>query len=814
MSERRTLLSYFHDYAKRGNATVFVHHRGLRTIRWSYARLVEESHKFARELTERGIGKGDRVLLLRENSPEWAAAFWGCCLIGAVVVPLDKGSTPEFVRSVSQQTNATLLISDALTPLPIREIRGETPSPDDSIVEIIYTSGTTSDPKGVVLTHGNILANLQPLEHEIDKYLKWERFFHPIRFLNTVPLSHVFGQFMGLFVPQLIGGEIYFHDSLNPAEIVRTTQSNRISVIVLVPRVLDALREWIEREYATRGSEHELQQRLAAVANQNFLRRWWTFRNVHRRFGWKFWAFVSGGATLSETTEEFWQRLGFAVLQGYGMTETAALISVNHPFKRSQGSIGQLLPGHEIKLADSGEILVRGASVSPGYWTTAGNVNGRDQEWLRTGDVGEIDANGNLFFKGRQKDVIVGAAGLNIYPEDLEAALDRQNEIRASCVVAVEGPRGPEPFAAIIPRHAGANVEAAVRHANEQLAEYQQIRRWSIWPEADFPRTATHKILKREVSDRLKSVSSLNPSSDLLSLAPATSLSELQLDSLGRVELLSQLEDRYQIAIDEAAFTAATTVGDVQKIVRGEIDEHTVAPYPYPRWTRWPPVKLVRFLLFYSIILPITHLMSRMSVAGKENVVQLKSPVLFVANHVTLGDHALILAGLPVRLRHRLAVAMEGELLRRWIHPPAETPLFMRLRWLAQYVLVNLFFHVFPLPKQSGFRRSFAYAGECIDRGESVLVFPEGTRAPRGQMHMSHFKAGIGVLAQALDVPVVPVKLEGLYELKRRQQYFADSGTVRVIFGPPITFPPGTDPTTIAQELEHVLLSFTSTTSS
>ena len=800
MSERRTLLTYFQDYAQRGQATVFVHHRGLRTIRWSYARLVEESHQLARELTERGVGKGDRVLLHRENSPEWAAAFWGCCLIGAVVVPLDKSSTPEFINTIAQQTQAKLLISNDFVSL---KIRGQNPSPDNAIVEIIYTSGTTSEPKGVILTHNNILANLQPLEREIKKYLKWERIFHPIRFLNTAPLSHVFGQFMGLFVPQLIGGEVHFHDSLNPAEIVRTTQENRISVIVLVPRVLDALREWIEREYAASGRAQQLDQQLAAAANQNFLRRWWTFRSVHRRFGWKFWAFVSGGATLNESTEDFWQRLGFAVLQGYGMTETAALITVNHPFKRSQGSIGQLLPGHEIKLGESGEILVRGASVSPGYWTSSGNVNGREQAWLHTGDVGEIDANGNLFFKGRQKDVIVGASGLNVYPDDLEAALDRQHEIRASCVVAAEGPRGPEPLAAIIPRQPNANVEAAVKRANNELAEYQHIRRWSIWPDADFPRTATHKVLKREVLDRLRSVSANVPAKDILSLTPATRLSDLQLDSLGRVELLSQLEDRYQIAIDEAAFTAATTVGDVQKIVRGEIDEHTVAPYPYPSWPRWPPVKLIRLLLFYSIILPITHVMSRMSVAGKEKVASLQGPVLVVANHVTMGDHALILAGLPVPLRHRLAIAMEGELLRQWLHPPAGTPLFTRLRWRAQYVLVNLFFHVFPLPKQSGFRRSFAYAGECIDRGESVLVFPEGTRAPRGQMHMGQFKAGIGVLAQALNVPVVPVKLEGLYELKRRQQYFASPGTVRVVFGPPITFPRDAAPTTIAQELER-----------
>jgi len=826
MIGRRTLLSYLDDYAARGDATVFADHRGLRTVRWSYERLALEARRFARELEARGIHRGDRVLLCGENSPEWATAFWGCCLFGSIVVPLDKGSTFEFVSSVAQQTDAKLLVSDRDLPLHIRKIPLQNLTEqiaahdhthysaaeinEDSIVEIIYTSGTTSEPKGVILTHRNLIANLLPLEREIGKYLKWERFFHPIRFLNLVPMSHVFGQFMGLFVPQLIAGEVHLQESLNPAEIVRTTRKNRISVIVLVPRVLDALREWIERDYAGQKRTQELSTLLATMENHGVLRRWWSFRKVHRRFGWKFWAFVSGGATLSERTEDFWRRLGFAVLQGYGMTETAALISVNHPFKRSRGSIGRLMPGHEVKLNESGEIMVRGASVSPGYWTNNGGINAPANEWLHTGDVGELDANGNLFFKGRQKDVIVGAAGLNVYPEDLEAALDRQPEIRASCVISIEGERGSEPFAVIIPHDRDANVETAVRRANEQLAEYQQVRRWSIWPEPDFPRTATHKILKREVSkvlkrqvsDRLQSVSSNSP--DLLSLDPATSLSDLQLDSLGRVELLSTLEDRYQISIDEAAFTAATTIGDVQKVVRGEVEEHAVAPYPYPKWTRWRLVKLIRILLFYTIILPITRVMSRMRVVGRTNLDQLSGPTLFVANHVTLGDHALILAALPVRRRHRLAIAMEGELLRNWIHPPAGTSLPLRLRWLAQYFLINLFFHVFPLPKKSGFRRSFAYAGECIDRGESVLVFPEGSRAPRGQMQMSTFKAGIGVLAQELDIPIVPVKLEGLYELKRRRQYFADPGMVRVIFGEPVTFSPDANPASIAQELERL----------
>jgi long-chain acyl-CoA synthetase len=208
-------------------------------------------------------------------------------------------------------------------------------------------------------------------------------------------------------------------------------------------------------------------------------------------------------------------------------------------------------------------------------------------------------------------------------------------------------------------------------------------------------------------------------------------------------------------------------------------------------------------MLFYMIVMPITRLMSRMRVEGRSHLDEIKGPVLFIANHVTLADHALILVGLPARFRHQLVIAMDGKLLRDWRHPPERTYLLTRLQWRVHYVLIHLFFHVFPLPKQSGFRQSFAYAGECVDRGESVLVFPEGVRAPRGQMHMSSFKTGIGLLAKELNVAVVPMKLYGLYELKRRQQYFAAPGEVRVIFGEPMSFDSKMDGAEITQELER-----------
>src|SRR5204863_7012962 len=176
---------------------------------------------------------------------------------------------------------------------------------------------------------------------------------------------------------------------------------------------------------------------------------------------------------------------------------------VNHPFKSGRGSVGKILPGQEVKLGEGGEILVRGANVSPGYWRDGAARTLEDGGWLRTGDLGEVDDEGNIFFKGRKKDVIVTAAGLNIYPEDIEAALNRQPEVKESAVVGVEGPRGPEPLAVLIMRDAGTDPSRAVERANRDLARHQHVRRWHVWPETDFPRTPTQKVRTRDILQKL-----------------------------------------------------------------------------------------------------------------------------------------------------------------------------------------------------------------------------------------------------------------------------------------------------------------------
>ena len=830
---RETLLSFLDDCIARGDETAVVHWRGLRLTRWSYGRLATCAFQFARELEARGIGAGDRVLFWGENSPEWVAGFYGCLLRGAIVVPLDLKSSPVFVVRVQQQVNAKLLLSDDPQPqldlshLPLgslaesianhsdRRYAGHDVKPDD-LIEIVFTSGTTAEPKGVCLTHRNLLTNLAPIEKEFGKYARWERLFHPIRFLCLLPLSHVFGQLMGIFVPQIVGGEVYFRESYKPSQIISEIKKQKINVVVTVPRVLETLREKLISEVSTK--------QLAAAEGRHFLRNWWTFRRVRRLFGLRFWAFITGGATLETDTETFWRRLGYAVIQGYGMTETASLASLSHPFRTKHGSIGKPVKGQELKLSDNGEILVRGENVSPGYWNHGVQPIADEQGWIHTGDIGEVGPQGNIYFRGRSKDTIVTAAGLKIYPADLENALEQEPAIKSSAVISLPGSNGTEAMAVLIPRNGKSDLTAAVQRANESLAEFQRIRHWIVWPKSDFPRTTgTRKVIKGQVSEAVQNmltqqqqtVAAAAGGPAPLSLpvinritganAGALNLSakladDLKLDSLGRVELLSALEDQYQIEIDEAAITEATTVGDVEKIV-SQVTSESVA-YPYPRWTMRFPMTWIRPVVYHLFLLPLSRIMCTPRVIGIEHLAKVKGPALLVSNHVTHIDGPLILSVLPLRWRLGLAIAMSGEYLRDWRYPPATLGWFERLRARMAYVLGAGLFHVFSLPRQSGFRQSFTYAGEAMDRGYSVLIFPEGTETKDG--HIQPFRAGIGLLASELNVPVIPVKLRGLFELKKKRQYFVPPGAVSVTFGEPITFAHGTSPAEITKTLDRI----------
>jgi len=858
-----------------GSACAYVQRRGYRTERWSYAKVAKVASGFALELAARKIRKGDRVMLWGENCAEWVAAFFGCAMCGVVVVPMDDGASPDFAERVSRQVGAKLWVCSRrhvaestagsvpvvvleelrISALSLQETQGQgrgTPGSSsvaierDDILQIVFTSGTTAEPKGVVITHGNVLANVAPLEREMQAYLKYERWVRPVRFLNLLPLSHVFGQFLGMFLPPLLGGTVIFQEELKPSEIVNTIRRERVSVLVSVPRVLQSLKQKIERDLEGAGKLEDFRRRFRASEGKHFLHRWWIFRSIRRQFGWKFWAFICGGAALDAETEEFWGRLGYAAIQGYGLTETTSLISVNHPFRLGKGSIGKVLPGREVKLAEDGEILIRGSGVAAGYWdkgrarrregvdvasdvegvADAGEVTDKDG-WYRTGDVGALDDAGNLYFKGRKKDVIVTPGGLNIYPEDLEAALRRQPEVKECVVVGIERGGNAEPCAVVILRgevRGAASMAGVVERANQSLAEFQRMRMWVEWPQEDFPRTSTQKPRRNLIAEfatgEILHAGGKEVASDVGEGSPVMELigritgrgaaglksdaaldSDLGLSSLDRVELISALEDRYQVDLSETRFSAARTVGDVERLLSG--GARVRAEYPYPSWVlRWP-VTWVRRLASYLLMRPAMFVLGWPRIEGRENLRGWSGPLLVVCNHIGDVDVGFVQTALPAPLRNRLATAAGGEALEALRTPAASRGWFFRVFDRVQWVLGVSLLNLFPLPREAGFRQSFAYAGAAVDRGYSVLVFPEGRHTVDGKMNP--FRAGIGLLANNLGIPVLPMKIVGLFEVKQAGKKFARPGKIGVRIGKPMKFATGSDPEEIARELQRAV---------
>src|SRR5438309_1877364 len=844
---RKNLLSLFADFARFAGDVAVVQRRGYRREKLTYKKLYAKVLFWSHALAERGVGPGDRVFLWEPNSAEWVACFWGILLRGGVVVPMDAAAAPDFVQRAIKDAGVKLILRDRQhVDLPcappsmiindFKDFAGSPqPAPDtavepgngstrSTIAEILYTSGTTAEPRGVVLTHGNFLANLEPLERGLDEYRKYERWFHPVRFVTLVPLSHVFGQFMALFVPPLLGAAVVFESSSNPAEIIRTIKQERATALIAVPRMLDLLHAGIEREFDGPSKSQWLKRTLEYARGRKFLTRAWAFRRIHRRFGWKFWAFISGGAALVNETEDFFKRLGYAVVQGYGMTETASLISLNHPFRATEGSVGKILPGREFKLANDGEILVRGENVAAGYWKSGALEPSNEDGWLHTGDLGETDAEGNLRFRGRKKKVIVTPAGLNIYPEDLEIAVRKQPGVRDCVVIPFERDGNAEACAILLMQDSNQSAaRAAVDSANALLAEYQQIRQWLVWPELDFPRTSTGKprlpaITARAVAfldghqtEALREAKRgpLNGLLDKFNRSGSASPNvekELNLSSLDRVELMSNLEEMFHVELNETAFSEAKTVADVERLLQQPAARSD--QYTYPRWAQWEPVRWFRLAVYYALVWPATQILGHPRVVGRENLRDLHGPILVVSNHITRrADLGLILAALPMRYRHYLAAAMGGETLQNMRHPPRDW--FLAKRWAYQlgYWLVRALFNVFPLPQLSGFRESFRFAGELVDRGYSVLIFPEGEVNNSEDGRMAPFQSGIGLLAENLRLPIVPMRLDGVWQMKRQHRRLAHFGEITVCIGASISFPPEISPDEIARCLESTVRS-------
>ncbi len=816
---RRTLIDFHTDLSAIESEFV-VYDDGYRSWSYSYAQVSAASAAFAAQLRAARIGKGAAAVIWGENRAEWLVALWGCLLEGVVLVPIDYRASPEFLGRVAGIVSARLILvgdtvdAAALGPEPpvwrladLRPSEAATPpaparpheaAPEDT-AEIIFTSGATAAPKGVVLTHRNILANIVPIEREMAKYRKWAKPFLPIRFLNLLPLSHMFGQAMATFVPPMLPGVVVFTRSYAPDDIIRQIRERRISVLVCVPKILEVLKEHVLR-VAPEAAD--------APVTLHWMRRWWRFRRIHRLFGFKFWAMVVGAAPLDPELEAFWGRLGFLVVQGYGLTETAPIVTLNHPLRSARGAVGKPIAGVEVRIAEDGEILVRGDNVTSGYYnapaeTRAAFVDG----WFHTGDIGDLDRDGQLRIRGRKKEMIVTSDGLNVFPEDVERVLNTVPGVADSAVVGMTAPGShSERVHAIVVGPADLDLDDVLRRANAELPDPQKIRAATKWPGGELPRTeGTRKLKRRELREWLggaataaapgrageRSIAAiLVRFAPGRTITPATTIDELGLSSLEHVELMMAIEETLQVTVDEGRFAAARTVADLEALSRpldaagAPAAVAVTEPFDFPAWNRSAPIAALRRASLPTWILPLGRLFVSLEVRGLEHLTNAGSAVIFAANHQSHLDTPMILKALPPRWRYRVAPAMAKEFFGPHFHP-GNFSARARLTNSLNYYLAAAFFNAFPLPqRETGTRQTLRYIGELAGQGYSVLIFPEGKRTDDGAI--GRFQPGVGMIAAKLGVPVVPVRLHGLDRILHHTWKFPARGRARVTFGAPI----------------------------
>jgi long-chain acyl-CoA synthetase len=841
--QRDTLIDFFRDLiAIRGEFLVY--DDGYRRRSYSYAEVGRAARGFAAKLTAAGLVKGDKVIIWGENRPEWIACYWGCLLDGIIVVPIDYRSSAEFVERVRVLVDARVMVvgeevswpGDAWA-LADLDWHADGPMPAapisrDDLIQIIFTSGATAEPKGVTIRHRNVLANVVPVEREVMKYRRYARPFHPLRFVNLLPLSHMFGQSMATNIPPMVRGTVIFTRSFNPHDILRLIRTRRVSVLVCVPKILDVLREHVVRAFP--------ECKEPPPAGISIPGRWWRYRRIHRALGLKFWAFVVGAAPLPPDLEEFWRRMGFAVIQGYGLTETAPIVTLNHPFKTSKGSVGTPIGGVEIRIADDGEILVRGENVTSGYYqapgsglrasdtASAASPEARSPEpgaspvdsegWLHTGDIGERDAQGRVFIKGRKKEMIVTPEGLNVFPEDVERVLNELPGVRDSAVVGItEGAQ--ERVHAVLLADPGVDPDAIVRAANPKLQAHQRIRAAALWPGSELPRTeGTRKLKRAQIRQWVASgaqpvaAASGDTVEALISrfargrgVSGETTLEELGLSSLERVELMVALEDKFQTRIDEGRFQEVASVSDLKQLMDAPpVADDADEPVEFPSWNRSPIVALIRRISLATWILPLARVFAHLQVSGREHLRDLQGPVVFASNHQSHMDVPAILAALPGRWRAQVAPAMQKEFFKAHFFPAGYSRR-EHLRNGLLYYLAAFYFNAFPLPqREAGARQTLQYIGDLTGAGWSILIFPEGARHDSGEM--GPFRGGIGMIAARLEVPVVPVRIEGADKVLHPTSRMASPGPVRVSFGAPLRLR-GDDYAALAAQVEAAVRS-------
>jgi long-chain acyl-CoA synthetase len=861
----------------------------------TYSELRRMAESAGRWITENRFPHGSRLAILADNHPRWVAAYLGIIASGCVAVPLDTALHDDQVTKLLNDSGTSAVFCDAkhvpvvcpaatelklglilmdpdrMTDHSIQErwlgnlpaIFDDGPrnfkaaaSTEDDLASLLYTSGTTADPKGVMLTHANFLG-------EVEAVFDWVDLGPSDALLGVLPLFHVLAQMANLLLPLVKGSRVVYLETLNTTELLRALSERNITAFAVVPQFFYLIHERLFQEIAKRGA---ITQKVfaAMVALNRTLRKVGInagpifFRKVHDTLGPRMRYLVTGGSRFDPAIARDFHALGIDVLQAYGLTETTAAVFANSPHDNEIGSVGKAMKGVEAKIVDPqpqedspavGEVALRGAVVMKGYWnrpdaTTAVVRDG----WFLTGDLGYFDLHGHLFLTGRKKEVIVLSNGKNVYPEEIEAHYLKSPYIKEMAVMGIEGKPGEggdRLHAVIVPdfdalrQRKIVNAKEIIRFDIEGLApgiaSTKRIGSYEIWQE-DLPRTTTRKIKRFEVEKRVKAHQAKKVSDDSelpvekpltadetawldqpdvqrglkivretarpapLTLRPTLNLDlDLGFDSMQRVELLSRLEEELGGNVEESQLTEIYTVRDLVDAVLQSAASGAGGPGTRVTFAGWksilaenpddPDVLALAhpnrindtcWYLFSRLMQIVAVDRFHLKVMGLDKLPKTGAYIIS-SNHQSYLDPLILASILPADVFMRAFAVGTSDIFGKGF-----------MRRVARSIKVMV------LDPDANLVPAMRAGAFGLRQGMALVLYPEGERSIDGTPRI--FKKGAAILSIHLQVPIVPVAIEGFYQAWPRNQKFRGFTPLKMVFGDPISPPPESEASEEAYE--------------
>jgi long-chain acyl-CoA synthetase len=850
----------------------------------TYGELRRMAESIAAWLIAQGVQPGARVAILADNHPRWVAAYLGIIAAGGAAVPLDSAYHADQVAKLLRDSGSWLIVCDAkhleiaqeavagsdiaivLTESGLRPegqpgaavptqaeadfdgIFAQAPGgfqpvprqPDD-LASLLYTSGTTADPKGVMLTHANLLG-------EAEAVFAWAQIGPADAVLGVLPLFHVLSQMANLLLPLVAGTRVVYLSTLNTTELLRALRERNITAFAVVPQFFYLIHDRIFKEVQQKGRATRFafgwMRRMTVLGRaMGFNPGRFLFVRIHNLFGKRMRLLVTGGSRFDPKIGLDFYSLGIDVLQAYGLTETCGGAFVNPPDLNVIGSVGRPLKGVEAKIVNpqasddgspaSGEIIMRGPIVMKGYWNRPDvTAEVLKDGWLYTGDLGYIDQGGNLFITGRRKEVIILANGKNIYPEEIEAHYLQSPFIKEICVMGMEGTAGSEKlYAVIVPnfevlrQRKVVNAKEVIRFDVEglsaKLASTKRISGYEIWQE-DLPRTTTRKIKRFEIEKRVRAGKHGDGGAELAVVKPLTPEEtswleqanvqralkvirefspnpperirpgdnlelDLGLDSMRRVELLVAVERELGGDVEESQLHGIYTVRELlDAVLASAASGKTASKQLFAGWsavlredptdpaalaiTKSRPITDRGIFLFTRLIRLAWRIRSRIDVEGVENIPR-QGGYLLCSNHQSFIDPLILLAVLPLPLISRMFAVGTSEIFG--------TGFMLRVARLMRTVVVDPDANLVPAMRAGAFG---------LRHGLGLVLYPEGERSIDGAPKT--FKKGAAILSIHLQVPIIPIAIDGIYDSWPRGRPFQKFAPIKIRIGEPMLPPP------------------------